>query len=245
MDKEELIRQINNLPIFELRNVAIKKDNKWINQAHLRAVVEVGTTKAIAIVSDKYELVQFKDVFLPAVEQVDSIRLGVVLNYKGRSEMIVIPENNDIGLSLRNSVDLSTAVLIRFVAIHDGLFIYIPKNVEKIRKIHVKGVKDAIKNYTEILGNVRDTWKTIVEKFSSYILSEKEISDILEELKVGKRIEKQINAIAMLEDVSLWKLLITIVKEISKRRFKDEVKRQEKIEGICNLIYEWAIAMNL
>ena len=246
--REKLLEQVENLPVFELRDIAMEKDEKWKRQEHLKAITEIEDDVITAIVSDKYKLVQFKEVFIPTIEQIGDISRGSVLHYKGKAEIVLVPEESKIGLSIRNSVDGNGAVWIRFCAITDNLTVYLPrgiKGVEGVKKIHVEGVKKTISDITTTLMRVRETWETIVEKFSAYVLGEEEVTQALKDIKAGKRISKKISAVTASKNISLWHLLIEVVKAISKRKYKNEIKKAEKIERICNLIYRYSVALNI
>jgi len=253
--KEFLIEEIKKLPKFELKDIAIKEDGKYIDNQYLKAVIEKGKPELIlAIVSDKYKLVQFEDVFIPAIEKIDNIKAGVIDAYRGKAHLEVYPEGEEfiidkdkrIGLVLKNSVDKAWAVRISF-AINSKNFptIYLPSKIIKgMRKVHRGSVK-VVEDFLNVITQVKEAWKLIAGKLQSYSFKIDELDDFAKTTKIGKRIKKKIKKMCEEKDVTLWDVFIKVIDEISKRRFKSEVSKKEKLERISNAIFNYALILNL
>jgi hypothetical protein len=66
-NKIELIEKIKDIKEFELKEMAVKKDNDWVQDANWKAVCVKNEQEIIAAVTKKYVLVQFHECFLPVL----------------------------------------------------------------------------------------------------------------------------------------------------------------------------------
>ena len=71
--KQELITTIASLPKFELRDVASNKE-EWHQDARQKAVVEIEDAQhnILTLVSQKYNLMQFEEVYNKIIEEIES-----------------------------------------------------------------------------------------------------------------------------------------------------------------------------
>jgi len=134
MNKPELLTKINNIPLFRLRDVAVKEfpDDKkdiiyeemdtnfdWIEKPSAKAVTEMDNTEPLAFVCNRYSLVQFKEMFEPIVNKIENLT-GDLVYYKGFAIMDIFPEeedykfvNNQVGIVAYNSVNKTYMLLCK------------------------------------------------------------------------------------------------------------------------------------
>jgi hypothetical protein len=256
MNKEELIKEIENLPEFELKQIAVKDGEKYHDNKSLKAIVEKGKPEyIISVVSNKYALVQFKEVFLPAVEKIGEIHSCLVLHHRGKAYLEIYPEGKDfeidekerVGLSLRNSVNKVWAIRVNFViSSKDFPTIILPiKAVKGVRKIHI-GSTSITEDFLKVVGDVKEAWRKIVDEFQAYQLEKKDLEDFAKKTKIGKRVEKKLEEIFEKKtSVSLWEVFIKTIEEISKRKFKSEIAKKEKLERISQAIFDYAVVLSI
>ena len=153
--KVELYNDVNAIPTFEFKQIALAlpaaagpsvQPDEWnvVSTDEHRAITEVDSNKPLAFVSDRYQLVQFRDGFLPLVnDQVDCE--GNLYYHEGFAVLDVFPTGADyalasgsqLGISAYNSVNKTSALIIRF-SVTDGKRTYtLPKNISSYYKAHV------------------------------------------------------------------------------------------------------------
>ena len=248
--KAEIIAQINRLPLFELKEIAVKHENEYIDNKYLRAVIQEGKPeRIISIVSDKYKLVQFKDVFIPAIEKIEEIEDGLVLSYLGKAYLEIYPKGEEfklnngerVGLVLRNSVDKAWAIQINFCISSANLpTIILPNTIKGLRKVHV-GKIEITKDFIEVINKVKEIWKIIVEKFTQRKFELEELEDFAKITKIGERIKRKLEKKLKVKELNLWEVFVFVIKEIAKRKYKSELHKKEKLQRITNAIFKYAI----
>lgn len=262
LNKIELIKKIESLPIYEFKEVFTKKDFTYdafdledeeenlINQERFRAIVEKDGTEALSIVTNRYRLIQFKEILLPIIEGLGDLE-GETKIYRGEGYTLIFPEKEEfnvkdgkLGLVIFNSVTKKYAVLIDFVVHYGNYYIILPKNVKAFKNRHIGNIKEIISNYENILIDVKEEWKTISNKFNK-VINQEEYNFILKELKLGKRIEKRINEIYDNKEIHLWDFLIEVIKNIQEKNYKNEVNKMRKIKFISEIIFKFALIENI
>jgi hypothetical protein len=246
--KSELLSKIGEIPEFELTSVYVRKKR----QNSFRAVVEKKGAEAIAVVSNKYNLVQIRELFRNVVECCGESVSGVVLYYKGKGELMVFPDGSNVGLLAQNSVDLSSAVKIGFVAkTEGGEILSIPYGVaEPFVRIHTaKDIQVQIEHYLDLLEQVRRAWEQVVASLGGLKLTKEDIGQLKKNMRVGKRLSKIIDEHlpdpdqGTLAPVRFWEFVQIVMKAIAehRRRYKSELNFSRKIRKIGNTILEWAV----
>jgi len=254
MEKLKLIEEIENLPEFEMKEIAVKDDGQYHDNEYFMAIVEKGKPNIIySVVSKRYKLVQFKDVFIPAIEKIERIKFGYVYYFGGKAIVEVYPEGEEfvidnkwrVGISLKNSVDKSMAIKIGFSIIStSGEIPAIPLTKEGIglKKLHVGKVK-VIEDYLKVLEEVKMVWKVIVTKFQEEKLEKDMLEGFAKSTGIGERIKKKIEKLYVSEAPTLWEVFKLAIKEIANRNFKSELHRKKKLEKIANSIIRYALAI--
>jgi hypothetical protein len=248
-NKDELIEEIKTLPKYELKDVFIQKE-EYIKQKRFLEVTEVNKNQGISIVTNRYKLTQFQEVFLPIVEDIGELN-GEIKFYEGKGVLFIFPEGekfcldekNKIGMAIFNSVTKEYAVIIDFVVLKEDCYIILPKKITALRKKHIGNIKSFIQDYEKILGKVKESWNVINEKFSRE-MSPEEITSILENLKFGKKVVKKLGE-KFEEPVTLWEFFTEVTNIISDRKYKNEINRIEKIKEVSNIIFKYSILETL
>jgi hypothetical protein len=260
MDKEGLKREIENMPTFSLRDIVVREnsyitgDTVYRDIENLKAIVRDDTKNVVSVVSNKYKLVQFKDVFLPAVENIEKIQNAYVLSYGGKGYVEIYPEGEEfvisnrerVGIALKNSVDKAWAIRINFVInSKDFPTIALPSEVVKgLRKIHA-GKIEITEDFLKVVNEAKECWKKIVSDFQSYLLEKDELEEFAKKTKIGSKIRKKIEEIYEDHVPTLWEVFVKAIEEVSKRNFKSELNRKEKLERIAKAIFDYSIVLSI
>ena len=225
-DKTQLIKEVEKLPMFVLKKVAsnLEQFNVWEEDKTKRVITEDGSIEILSLVSDKYKLVQFKEVYEPILTEFTNLE-GFLKYYKGSGILVVYPEGDifnfteeafkgKIVILLTNSVDKSLAVNIKFVVYHGGRSFVIPQK-ENLRALHIGKIKTLIKNYEGFILKVKESWKVILEKFRKRYLDEEEVDNLFKDIRLSKKVRREIKE--EITDYNLWDLFVAIVNKISEK----------------------------
>ncbi|MBC7219396.1 MAG: hypothetical protein H5T49_04610 [Hadesarchaea archaeon] len=245
--KEELLFHIRRIPTFELVDVFVR-DGALVKQPHLRAIVEQGKNDAIAVVSDKYNLVQIKDLFENVVECCRSEVDGEVFYYRGKGDLCVFPEDSDVGLLVQNSVDLSSAVRISFCTrTKNGIFSIPSEVASPFVRIHTaREIQVQIEHYLALLDRVKPAWEQIVEHLAALELNHEDIEALKRDIGAGKRLSEIIDEYLDPEQdtfapIKFWDFIQIVVKAIEKRNYKTTFHLSRKIRKVGDAILQWAV----
>lgn len=248
ISKEDLISKVKDLPIFEFKDIFVEKEDdlkEYVNQERFKAIVEKGDTDVISIVSNRYKLIQFQQILLPILENLDDLE-GETKIYNGEGYTLIFPKkeeetNEKFGLIIFNSVTKKYAVIIDFIVAFEDTFIIIPHKVKRFKNRHIGNIKEIVEDYEKILTAVREEWEVIGGKFNREI-SQEEYNYILGELKLGKHINKKLDDIFVFEKViRLWDFLLEVIKNIQEKDYKNEINKMRKIKFISEIIFKFVL----
>jgi len=240
-NKNELIEKINEIKEFELKEMAVRNDGDWVQDANWKAVCVKNEHQIIAPVTKKYVLVQFRDCFLPVVERMPENITGEIHTYKGKAWLYLFPESADkhkVGVALRNSVDKSTAVEARFSVLVEGFCVTIPKQIKAFRKAHTGKALEITQDFMAGLGEIRNFWEDIVRKYNEFTITDEITDEVLKELKITKKMKERIKNHNI---NNFWGLFMATLKCISEKEFKSEIHKQKKIEKLVETFYNFSI----
>jgi hypothetical protein len=254
MDKEMLRKEIESMPTFSMRDIAVKENGNYTDIARFKAIQQDNNKYVISIVSSKYKLVQFKDVFLPAIQNIDRIHSAVVLSFRGKGYVEVYPEGEEfiisnterIGLALKNSVDKAWAIRVNFViSSKDFPTITLPSEIVKgLRKIHTGEIR-ITEDFLKVVNEAKECWRRIVSDFQKYVMKKDELEAFAKKTKIGESIKRAIEKIFENHEPTLWEIFVKAIEMISKRRFKSELNKKEKLERIVRAIIDYSIALSI
>ena len=241
-NKVDLKNDIRNIKEFELKPVAVEKDGEFHIDDNNLAVVVKETTPIIAIVSRKYKLIQFSQVFLPVLDGVEGEYNGEIHTYKGKAWLYVFPENEQIGLVLKNSVDKSTAVEVNFAVLINGYTVAIPSRIRGFRKAHTGQALQITHDFLHGLKDIKQFWADIVKRYTDYNVDDAVLEEIFKQLKLTKKVRARIEN---RNTGNLWDLFMAVLKEISIKRFKSDIHRDKRIQGIVQIFYNFSLGTRM
>lgn len=239
--KEEVMKGIHDLPEFEIAPVFLEGPQ---NIPNFVAVKEKERPVVVGMMSPKYRLVQFKEVFMPAIEQLGDFK-GVVWYWRGKAVLGVYPEGEEfqlneedkIGLVLKNSMDGSCSVMVNFSLLHEGVFMgSLP--VKGIKRMHVGDPLTYTQDFLNVIGKVKEHWKQVVKTFEETKVDAEVVKSLCKHIKLGKKVEKEL-LLSLTPQSNLWTSFLTIIETAGKKHYRSEVHKAERIERIAGEIQEW------
>jgi hypothetical protein len=264
MNKERLLEEIDRIPLFVKNEIAVKKDGEYHDQEKLFAICEENSTEAIAAVSNLYNVVQFKEIWKPTINQIPQELKGSLAYYKGFGILDIFPEgqefkddrNNQFGIVFLNSVDKTCSVMVKFSVMHNGNILSIPQRIAGLKKAHSnKEVLNITTSYLNTIVKVKEMWKTIVEKFPQYSLDETQLGNILSDLKmpddmkakIKGRFElcKKANEVSpeLKRQFNLWDLFNTCIDYVSSKSYKSDIHRRKRLDAIIDQIITYSFTL--
>ncbi|MEM4972906.1 MAG: hypothetical protein QXR87_04240 [Candidatus Hadarchaeales archaeon] len=235
----ELAAKIHSLPEFQLVPIYTHLNGTQQEQEKWRGVVEKGTTEVVAVVSNKYSLVQMREVFSSVLEEVAS-QMGVegdLLYHRGRGLLFLFPLGEEVGICVRNSVDTSSAIAVNFVLREGGIFLHAP--AREWRRIHVGDPLTELGGYAKILAEAKDAWVGVVYTLSRLPLTAdllREIRDAVGEVKYLREKVEDFASNGSLAPRSAWDLLLALCKEAAGRRYSTPLHREERLRELSTLL---------
>lgn len=259
MEKSELLKEIEDIPLFETIDVYThRKSKSHVEQERFQAIVERGKDDAIAILTQRYNLVQIRTVFREALETVlgaaESEGVGEIEGsvsyYRGRGELEIFPkaEGKEVGLLLRNSVDSSYALHVDFCTKLEDDTVVIPK-VKSFRRFHTcKNAEMEVEEYFSLLSQVSNVWDEIVESLGNIEITPDNAETLKEDLHLGKGFEKTLKNYTengSLTPIRFWGFIHLALKHVQRNRYKSEIHYREKVRKVSDTILKWAVAEKL
>jgi hypothetical protein len=247
MNKEEMIKNIEDLPVFDIKDVEV--DN--VLQKKWKAIIEVGETEAINIVSKRYNLVQLKVPNLEAIKDLEDFD-GELLYHNGISVMNVFPNQTTIdgfqyGFSVINSVTSETSVSIKFCIGYRGRVLRIPPirlgGLKRFSKTHSN--KEALKitqEYLDMLTKVREYWGVIVTEFPKIKVTEIELEKYKEDFDLS---DELLETAKRIPNLNLWGLIMLKFNAIAGGRNKSDIHESQKYDDLTKQIFNLGITMKL
>lgn len=246
--KNELIKQINKIPLFEASDIFLAglndSDKNW------KGITEIGKKEIMMPVSKHYKLINFEDIFVPILNGIPDLEGELRYGY-GRGVLFIYPKGDKyavgkdtrVGLIITNSVDKSMGLSVNFSILlkrHEYYNVVLPRGFSSLRKRHMGNVQVIVDNYQKMLMNCQDAWKIIVKKFDRDV-DESEIGILLDKLRIGKKYNQFIRALyKMKKNVKLWNCFMDAVVFISEKTYKNEINRIKRLQKIAEIIYQYA-----
>lgn len=255
MNKEKLIERIGEIPQFVKRDVAIKQEdvttqNTWIESQKDKAITEEGNYIPMAFVTKKYQIVQFRDVFIPMIENIPDLEGGLVY-YQGKAYMSIFPsddrlkisDNESIGIFALNSVDSTTSVIIKFCVKYGDKVITIPKKIAGLKRVHMGKVNLVVDNYIYAVDKIRNIWTTVINEFQKMTIDENFMNTVIEDIGIKDKyiIKKIKKAVMEKSGYNLWDMFMDIVESVEDKSYKTELHRQKKLDLISEKMFGYAI----
>lgn len=256
MTKEQLMRSISHLPTFSTANVLIADVGDTLRAKEFKAIYEGEILcQPIAIVSRYYKLVQLRDALNKAVEKLPEEIEGQIYYWFGRALMSVYPIGSEVGLRVSNSVDAKWALRVDFAVRPKGIGEYslvIPqKRLKGFRRIHKGRVLLEYEDFLKVIADVREVWRTIVEKMSIIEIDKDKLEEVKRVLKFGKKLGGDLDEIWLSykgnyltkpkkEQLTLWVLFREIIKKLSRRSYKSGIHKVRRLENVGKVMMNYA-----
>lgn len=250
--KNELIEEIKDLPEFELTEAYIKREGEYVEQQR-KAVTEIGGVNSLAFVSKNYYLIQFKDVFLPIVENIEECE-GEVMTNSGFARMALFPKigtfsNDDEkwGIIAMNSVDLSSSVTIKFCLTKNGRRITLPSNMAGYTAHHTQKAAVNVQDFITVITKVKDQWKGIIDKFSDYHVTDDNLWDIMDNIAFHDKgfIKGTKKILEGGVDYRLWDLFMDLIDHISDKKYTSNVHKERRMDKLCEGIINYTYLLKI
>lgn len=266
--KNELLTDVQAIPEFVFRQVALAdpagapapggvadqnlaavKRFEEVSYDEVRAITEKENTRPLAFVSDRYKLLQFRDAFEPLINEHEdctgNLRYDAgfaILDVFPKSPEYVLPNGLNIGLSAYNSVNKTSALIIRF-SVNDGSrVIAFPKDVSRFYRAHVGNVEEKAKDYVEMLNKIKSAWGAITTQLSAIPVTPDLYDSMVKDLETDPRILKQLKAeVDAGAGYNMWTLAMRIYDEMDKRFAKTEIHRRKRLDAFIGSITNWSI----
>jgi len=252
--RDELAEEVKKIPEFECVNVFTAKEDLFTHQSKFKAIVEKDHDEAISVVSDRYALVQTRDVFSLVLSYLKEDILGEIFYDRGRALLHVFLKDSDIGICVMNSVDRSSAINVFFIKKVNGTTVYLPPaytgKISGYKRLHVGVPLNEVTNFSEILLDAPQAWGIIVEQLSKTPLT----TDIVQEIKEVLDTKTLVELVDQFGNSnlgrftgnrpSLWDLLLVVLKAASASKFKTPVHREKRLRELSTLLIALALKMS-
>lgn len=257
--KAELLTAVDQIPTFEFKEVALAPvgsmspsksgGDTWtqVPVAEARAITEEGKNRPLTFVSGRYQLIQFK----PAFEQIITEHSDcsgnlyynegfAVLDTFPQGEDYLLPNGQQIGISAYNSVNKTSALIIRFSVTDGGRVFTLPKNISSYYRAHVGQAAEQQKEYIQMLGRIKDMWITAVNDMSKTPITIDNWDTYAKQLTTNPRIMKAIKLeVAAGSNYNLWSLAMRIYDEMQKGFAKSDIHKRKRIDSFIESLTVW------
>ena len=259
-NKETLQNEIQKLPIFtqkeiwtikdgeqDSNNVTIQRNDGW------KAITN--DNDIYSVVTDKYQLIQFAEVFNLITSKFDKF-IGRVYQHRASAVLVVFPEQQviqleevkgKIGLYALNSVDKSTSVFIRFIIKTEKNWFVVPR-VKTFRQVHMgEKMETKIDDFTDLMKNVQTEWQQILTHFKKTKVRVKDFDAAAKRCGIVNKpyIELIKNKIKQNEIVNFWDLFVEMTKAASMIQPKSELRAFKLLEKIADEVNRLSFLMKI
>jgi hypothetical protein len=264
-DKDGLINQINQIPEFVFREVAANPDPgappvvrgpvQWepIPYSNSRCITETGKFKPLAFTSGRYTLIQFKDSFLPLVDQDCEGRVTydagfAVMDMFPSDAQFATADGSRIGITAYNSVTKTSALIMKFsLRTGNGRVMTLPKNISGFYKAHVgKNVAQQTANYQQLVSKVQTVWAQIIHDFTNIQITVDNFDDFTKQFDTDPRILKKVkDEITAGAAFNLWSLTVRVYDDMEAAYSKTDITRRKRLDQFVESITSWGALLTL
>jgi len=272
-NKEQLLLEIDQIPKFEFKAVSLaplgaadpkeyhsdavgsNAETPWarVKAEEARAITEEHSNHPLSFVSGRYQLVQFKPGFDSIINDHAECAGNVYYN-QGFGVLDVFPQGDDyllpngqqLGLSAYNSVNKTSALIVRF-SISDGSRVFtLPKNISSFYKAHVGAAAQQQQEYIGMLNNIKDTWITAMTAMQGTEVTLENIDTYADQLETDPRILKAVKLeISAGQTYNLWTMAMRIYDEMVQRYAKSDIHRRKRIDNFVESLTVWGTVLKL
>jgi len=216
------------------------------------AITEVGKSNPICFASSKYKLMQFKEAFEPLVSAHEDVE-GKLVMHQGFAVLDLFPKDQNmtvatpagdvykIGMSAYNSVDRTSALMIRFSVTDNDRIITFPKNVATYYQAHVGQVKEKTDAYQKLMTQIKEFWPQIVNDMSSTEVTKDLFGTITKDFKTDPQIVKALQAeVEAGAKYNLWSMMMEIYDRMGRKYSKSDVHLRKRQDDFIQSVMDWA-----
>jgi hypothetical protein len=253
-ENQELISDVMELPTFEKVPVAVKgEDGNFYTQERWIGIREIGKTEAICFATPKYQLVQFGDLTLPFMRNIQGNFKGRVIYFDGKMILDIYPEGNNYendkvksGITYINSVEKSTGVIIKCSIWYKGNSLTFPKGFK--RNHSFRNVLSTSQVYSIVVAKTQKDWETMMTEFPKVKLSDDNVKEILNDEKLDfseemKGIIKKMCYYKNLNDennkCNLWDFFDFCISYIGSKTYKSEFHKRQNLDKLVEKIVQY------
>ena len=250
-------------------------EREWVGCPSNRAITETTNTKPLAFVSKRYGLVQMKDVFMPLLNTVETLEpesnlkyyegmgvmdlfpggdsfsaMDIIINDDGQNQISkgVTFHNNRVGISAYNSVNKTSALVIKFSVLSEGRVFTLPRKAASFRRIHVgKDVKVDAMTYASFVGKIQDIWKGVLNKFMNDKVDDDRFDKFIESFHMSpKDFETQKLNIVSGDEPSAWEVCMMMYDHIDgATRYKSDVHKRKRLDKFVEdlIVYDMILGL--
>jgi len=227
---EKIVEDVEKLPKFDEVEIQTK-EGKEIKFA--KGIVYRDTRKPIAVVSNRYTLIQFEEVFKPIIEQLEGrpIKSYRVDYYRGKAHLVVWFEN-DVGIIVRNSVEKSYAVHIRYsVRTNGDIFV-----LKGFSRKHIGNAKIDLEGILSGLEEVGKYWNSLLNELKNREVKLEKIEEVFGKKKVEEVREVVKSYKQRGEKYSWYEFWCDECSKIKAKRFRSEINKVKAYEKLSKKI---------
>jgi len=237
---EEVLRQIEGLPEFEIRPIRHWDGSEWLEEKKFRGIAEKGPDRLVSIVTKRYRLIQLKDSFKLAISQLRDIE-GEVAYYVGRASLYLYPKGEHCGIRIENSVDRTSALRVDYIVRLQGYSLTIPKKLVKaFARRHTGRTPIVYEDFLSVITSVKQVWETIASKLRNKIVSNEEAKNLLKAIKAGKKLRERAKEVFN-EPVNFLTAITKLIELISLAKYKTDWHKRHKLDRVSSLLLNYAL----
>jgi hypothetical protein len=261
--KTELQADVDAIPQFVFRAIALDKisgppapdaeGSTWVPVPYAsdRAITEELNHKPLAFVSGRYSMIQFKDAFQPLIEQDCIGRLKydsgfAIIDVFPEGEAYLNPDGSRIGITSYNSVNKTSAMIVKFSVLRDGRVFTLPHSVKGFYKAHVGKVGSKTADYLALVGGIRSVWSEVINKMTAIAITvdnfEAFTKDFETDPRILKELELQVQGGAA---YNLWSMTLEIYDQMEKKYAKTDIHRRKRIDTFIQSVTGWGMLLSL
>lgn len=262
-NRDDLISDIEAIPEFVFRSVALDKisgppptdgtDMSWVQVPYStdRCITEAGKYKPLAFTSGRYAMTQFKDAWIPLVDgdcvgQVKYNEGFAILDVFPAGEEYQNPDGSRIGITSYNSVNKTSAMIVKFSVARGDKVFTLPHAVKGFYKAHVGKVAAKAANYISMINDVKAVWSEVITRMSAIEITPDNFEAYTKDFECDPRVIKEFKtAIDAGSKYNLWGLTLAIYDTMQTKYAKSDIHMRKRIDSFVNSIQLWGTLLSM
>ena len=152
--------------------------------------------------------------------------------------------NTRYGISIVNSVNKSTSVVIKFNVLHDGNVLTFPKKLAGYKKNHIGKTLTLTQDYIQVISKVQEMWQNIIKHFPEHIITKETLKPTCEQFGLAiKKVDQLEYDILTGKETNLWDIVENKLDEINNKEYTSDIHKNKALEKLCKSIYDYALVL--